>query len=124
MIDAFDDFFDERPVTHINGSKQIDLIPVSRGLAPFIDDAFILDPKYGEGDHSYIGIDLDFGLLTSHDNLSDIDPGHRQNRILVSTDVKALQSYLERVKKKNDSHSVTTRLRRLSLMTNLLSRVW
>ena len=95
MIDAFDDFFDECPVTHINGSKQIDLISVSHGLAPFINNAFILNPKYGKGDHLYIGIDLDFGLLTSHDDLSDIDPGHHQNWILVSTNVKALQSYLE-----------------------------
>ena len=61
MIDAFDDFLDEQPATHINGSKQIDLISVSHSLEPYIDDAFIIDPKTGEGDHSYIGIDLDFG---------------------------------------------------------------
>jgi exonuclease III len=30
MVDAFTDFFDEQPATHINGSKQIDLISVSR----------------------------------------------------------------------------------------------
>ena len=41
--------------------KPIDLISVSRGLEPYIDDAFIIDPKTGEGDQSYIGIDLDFG---------------------------------------------------------------
>jgi exonuclease III len=29
MVDAFTDFFDEQPATHINGSKQIDLISVS-----------------------------------------------------------------------------------------------
>ena len=110
MIDAFDDFFDECPATHINGSKQINLISFSHGLAPFINDAFILDPKDGKGDHLYIGIDLDFGLLTSHDDLSNIDPGHCQNRILVSTNVKALQSHLEQVKQKNDSHNIMTHL--------------
>ena len=67
----------------------------SPSAVAFIDDAFILDPQYGEGNHSYIGIDLDFRLLTSHDDLSNIDPGHHQNQILVSTNVKALQSYLE-----------------------------
>ena len=36
MVDAFDDFLDEQPATHINGSKQIDLISVSRGLVPYI----------------------------------------------------------------------------------------
>jgi hypothetical protein len=30
MVDAFTDFFDEHPATHVNGSKQIDLISVSR----------------------------------------------------------------------------------------------
>jgi hypothetical protein len=44
MVDAFTDFYDERPATHINGSKQIDLILVSCRLAPYIDRAFILSP--------------------------------------------------------------------------------
>ena len=61
MVDAFDNFLDEQPATHINGLKQIDLISVSRGLVPYINNAFILDPKTGKEDHSYLGIDLDFG---------------------------------------------------------------
>jgi hypothetical protein len=113
MIDAFDDFFTDRPNTHVNGSKQIDLISVSCGLAPYIDNAFILDPKTGEGDHSYIGIDLNLGLLTSRTDIIDLHPGHRQNRVLVSTDVKATTLYLTFVWKKNDTHNVTTRLQRL-----------
>ena len=32
MIDVVDDFFDECPAIHINGSKQIDLISISRSL--------------------------------------------------------------------------------------------
>ena len=47
VVDAFDDFLDECPATHINGSKQIDLISVSQGLVPCINKAFILDPKTG-----------------------------------------------------------------------------
>ena len=54
--------------------------------------SYSIPSKYGKGDHSYIGIDLDFGLLKSHDDLSDIDPGHCQNWTLVSTNVKASQS--------------------------------
>jgi hypothetical protein len=37
MVDAFTDFFDKHPATHTNGSKQIDLISVSRRLAPYIN---------------------------------------------------------------------------------------
>jgi hypothetical protein len=32
MVDAFTEFFKGRPPTHINGTKQIDLISVSRTL--------------------------------------------------------------------------------------------
>ena len=77
MVDAFDDFLDEHPATHMNGSKQIDLISISQGLVPYIDEAFILDPKTGEGNHSYLGIDLDFGQLISRMDITDINPGHQ-----------------------------------------------
>jgi hypothetical protein len=63
MTDAFTEFFDKHPPTHINGSKQIDLISVSQRLVPYIDRAFILSPKESEGDHSTIGIDLTLELL-------------------------------------------------------------
>jgi hypothetical protein len=52
MTDAFTEFFDECPPTHINRSKQINLISVSRRLVPYIDRAFILSLKESEGDHS------------------------------------------------------------------------
>ena len=65
MVDAFDDFLDEHLATHMNGSKQIDLISISQGLVSYINEAFILDPKTGAGSHSYIGIDLDFRQQTS-----------------------------------------------------------
>jgi hypothetical protein len=80
MVDAFTDFFDERPATHINGSKQIDLILVSRQLALYINQAIILSPVESEGDHSTIGIDFDFGALTLQGDLSGVDPGHAENR--------------------------------------------
>jgi hypothetical protein len=99
MTDAFTEFFDERPPPHINGSKQIDLISVSWRLVLFIDRAFILSLKESEGDHSTIGIDFDFGALTLHGDLSEIDPGHAENRNLVSTDVKASTAFLKIVKK-------------------------
>jgi hypothetical protein len=110
MVDAFTDFFDERPATHINGSKQIDLISVSRRLAPYIDRAFILSPAESEADHSSIGIDFDFGALTSHGDLSGVDPGHAENRNLISTDVKASTAFIDLVKKKNTEHNATNRM--------------
>jgi hypothetical protein len=84
MVNAFSEFFEERPATHINGSNQIDLISVSRRLAPYIERAFILSPDNSEGDHSSIGIDFNFGSLTDNPNLSGVDPGHVENRTLVS----------------------------------------
>jgi hypothetical protein len=79
MIDAFTEFFDERSPTHINGSKQIDLLSVIQRLAPYIDRAFILSPMESEGNNSTIGINFDFGALTLHGDLSEIDPGHIEN---------------------------------------------
>jgi hypothetical protein len=113
MVNAFSEFFEERPATHINGSNQIDLISVSRRLAPYIERAFILSPDNSEGDHSSIGIDFNFGSLTDNPNLSGVDPGHVENRTLVSTDVKASTSYLDKVKKNNVSHNVTAQMQRL-----------
>jgi hypothetical protein len=113
MVDAYSDFYDECPVTHCKGSSQIDLISVSQHLAPYVTKAYILAPSDSEGDHSMIGIDFDFGSLTSNTDLSDIDPAHAQNRILVSTDVKASSKFLDLVKKKNNAHNATNRLRAL-----------
>jgi hypothetical protein len=48
MIDAFIDFFPERPPTHQWGALQIDLISVSASLLEFIEFAFILDPSASE----------------------------------------------------------------------------
>jgi hypothetical protein len=113
MVDTFPDFYDERPATHINRSKQIDLISVSHRLAPYINRAFILSAVESEGDHSTIGIDFDFGALTSHGDLSGVDPGHAENRNLVSTDVKASTAFIDLVKKKNSAHNATTRMHSL-----------
>lgn len=49
----------------MNGSKHFDLISASQGLAPYIANTFILDPNIGEGNHSYIGVDLNNEFLTS-----------------------------------------------------------
>jgi hypothetical protein len=98
---------------HINGSKQIDLILVSHWLAPYIDQAFILSSVESEGDHSTIGIDFDFGALTLQGDLSGVDPGHAENRNLVSTDVKASTAFIDLVKKKNSAHNATTRMHSL-----------
>jgi hypothetical protein len=110
MVDAFTDFFNERPATHINGSKQIDLILVSHRLAPYIDRAFIISPAESEGDHSTIGIDFDFGALTSHGDLSGVDPGHAENRNLILTEIKASTAFIDLVKKKNTAHNATNRM--------------
>jgi hypothetical protein len=113
MVDAFTEFFDKRPPTHINGSKQIDLISVSQRLAPYIDCAFILSPMDSEGNHSTIGIDFDLGAFTLHGDLSEIDPGHAENWNLVSTDVKATTAFLKIIKMKNSAHHVTTQMHKL-----------
>jgi hypothetical protein len=113
MVDAFTEFFDERPPTHINGSKQIDLISVSQRLTPYIDRAFIISPMDSEGDHSTIGINFDLGALTLHGELSKIDPGHAENRNLVSTDVNATTAFLKSIKMKNSAHNVTTQMHKL-----------
>jgi hypothetical protein len=60
-----------------------------------------------KGNHSTIGIDIDFGALTLHGDLSEIDPGHIENRNLVSTDIKATTAFLDIIKKKNSSHNST-----------------
>ncbi len=78
-------FMEEHPAMHFWGSKQINLISISRRLSPYVQKAYILDPNDSEGDHSTIGIDFDFGLLISNHDLSDIEPGHIQNCTLVST---------------------------------------
>jgi hypothetical protein len=113
MVDAFTEFFEDWPATHVNGTKQIDLISVSHKLAPYINRAFILSPANSEGDHSTIGIDFNFGGLTDNTNLSETDPGHAENWLLVSTDIKASQKYLNKVKKKNGNQNIATRMKRL-----------
>jgi hypothetical protein len=98
------------------------LISVSQWLVPYIDRAFILSPKESEGDHSTIGIDFDFGALTLHGDLSEIDPGHAENRNLVSTDVKASTAFLKIVKKKNSAHNTTSRMHKLFEWCNRTGR--
>jgi hypothetical protein len=70
-------------------------------------------PVESEGDHSTIGIDFDFGALTSQGDLSGVDPGHAENCNLVSTDVKASTTFIDLVKKKNSGHNATTRMHSL-----------
>jgi exonuclease III len=100
MADAFTDFFDERPPTHNRGALQIDQISMSPSLLQYVNNAFILDPTHGEGDHSYIGIDFDIASLVNRRSIRDVDPGNNQNRLLVSTDVKPRIKYLDVLKKK------------------------
>jgi hypothetical protein len=97
---------EEHPATHFRGSKQINLIFISRCLSLYVQKASSLNPNDSEGDHSTIGIDFDFGSLISNCDLSDIEPGHIQNRTLVSTDVKASKKFLEHIKKKNLAHNL------------------
>jgi hypothetical protein len=113
MADAFTDFFDERPPTHNRGALQIDQISMSPSLLQYIDNAFILDPTHGEGDHSYVGIDFDIASLVNRRSIRDVDPGHNQNRLLVSTDVKRRMKYLNVLKKKQEGHNTPTRMREL-----------
>jgi hypothetical protein len=113
MVDAFTEFFDEHPPTHINGLNQIDLISVSQKLALYINRAFILSLMDSKGNHSTICIDFDLGALTLHGDLCEIDPGHAENQNLVSTDVKATTAFLKIIKMKNSAHNVTTQMHKL-----------
>jgi hypothetical protein len=106
MADAFTDFFDECPPTHNRGSLQIDLISMSPSLLQYVENAFILDPNHGEGDHSYIGIDFDITSLVNWNKICDVNPRHHQNCILVLTNVKRQAKYLDRLKKKQDRHNI------------------
>ena len=63
MIDAFDDFFDDRLRPISTDQNRSTSSPSAVALLPF--STSLRSSKYGEGDHSYVGIDLDFGLLTS-----------------------------------------------------------
>jgi hypothetical protein len=96
---------------HSSGSEQIGLISISRRLAPYVAKAYIIAPSDSEGDHATIGIDFNFGSLTSNVDLTDIDPCHMQNRNLVLTDVKASTHFLKLVQKKNDAHNVTNQIK-------------
>jgi hypothetical protein len=60
-----------------------------------------------EGNHSTIGIDFDFGALTLHSDLSEINPGYIENWNLASTDIKVATTFLNIIKKKNSAYSVT-----------------
>lgn len=115
MVDGFTDFFssDSRPGTHQRGSEQIDQISLSYSLSEYIANAFILDPSYGEGDHSYIGIDLNLGAILNRESVRDVDPTHHQNRILVSKDVKGRTAYLKHLKKMQNGQNIPDRMRRL-----------
>jgi hypothetical protein len=66
-----------------------------------------------KGNNSTIGTDFDFGALTLHGDLSQIDPGHIENWNLVSMDIKAMTAFLKIIKKKNSAHSITTQIHKL-----------
>jgi len=70
-------------------------------------------PDYGKGDHSYAGYDLDLAAMISRPDLESIDPSHAQNRILISTNVKASTKYLQLLQKKQDAHNIPHRIREL-----------
>jgi len=95
MTDIFDDYFFNCPPTHQRGSTQIDLCHLSSSISNYIQFTFILPLDYREGNHSYAGYDLDLAAMISSPNLESIDPLHAQNRILISTDIKASTKYLQ-----------------------------
>lgn len=112
MVDLMDDHLPlNRPNTYAGGRHQIDMCLGSFELSDYISNAFILDPMNGPGDHSIIGIDLRFSALVNRDTMEDLDPTHQQQRLLVSTDVKASQRYLEYLKLQLDSHNISNRVK-------------
>lgn len=72
MIDCFDDLLLPRPPTHNRGSQQIDQLSMSSSLFGYLDKAFIHDPDYGEGDHSYFGMDFHLTALIQR-NIHTLD---------------------------------------------------
>jgi hypothetical protein len=103
-----------RTTRHAHQQIQTDQPVISEPLTCSIhQQSLYYSPGESEGDHSTIGIDFNFGALTSHGDLSDVDPVHTENQTLVSTDVKASTAFIKLTKKKNTSHNATARRHKL-----------
>ena len=103
LIDLFDDFYHTRPPTYSCSKNTMDMILGSINVPQWTVNAYILDPRHGPGDHSIIGLDLNYGGLIGQEDLREIDQTAFQSRILMSTDQKATTIYLEQVLKNLES---------------------
>ena len=63
LVDLFDNFYYTRPPTYTHSENTMDMILGSIDVMQWTTNAYILDPQHGPGDHSVIGLDLNFGGL-------------------------------------------------------------
>jgi len=123
LVDVFDDFLpNDRPPTYQRGRKQLDHLLCSVDLIPYWQNAFIMDPSKGPGDHSIFGGDLNLGALLNSNDLRSLDPTNEQSRNLVSTDVKASNKFLEDLETYHDDHNIDDRMTKLRERCNRTKR--
>jgi hypothetical protein len=96
------------PNTHINGSRCIDHIYVSRGIFNSIAGISIMPFSDGfPSDHRAIVLQIKKEILLEHNRTDMTRP---QNRLLKTTEVKRCQTYQDELIKLIDSHRFTERL--------------
>ena len=69
LVDLFDDFYYTRPPTYTCSENTMDMILGSIDVLQWTTNVYILDPQHGPGDHSVIGLDLNYGGLIGQEDL-------------------------------------------------------
>ena len=105
LVNLFDNFYHTRPLTYSCSENTMDMILGSIDILQWTINGYILDPKNGSGDHSVIGLDLNYGSLISWEDLQEIDQTAFQSRLLMSTDQKATKVYLDQVLKELEAQN-------------------
>ena len=91
----------------------MDMILGSINVMQWTANAYILDPQHGPGDHSVIGLDLNFIGLIGQEDLREINQTAFQSRLLTSTDLKATKAYLNQVGNVLEAHNIYIRFHTL-----------
>lgn len=113
LVDLFDDFYHTRPPTYTRSKNTMDMVLGSLDILQWTVNAYIFDPHSGPGDHSVIGIDLNYGGMIGREDLREIDQTAFQSRLLTSTDQKATKAYLKQVTSELEEHNVRHRFETL-----------
>ena len=113
LVDLFDDFYYTRPPTYTRSENTMDMILGSIDVLQWTTNAYILDLQHGPGDHSVIGLNLNYGGLIGREDLREIDQTAFQSRLLTSTDLKVTKAYLEQVSNELEAHNICNRFHTL-----------